>query len=139
MTNITTALTTFQGALSAFEAAKAELHKKHLAAEAACTDAVSAESAAALKSAGSASDLGMSALNGEVSLLKASVGTGSIDKNTAAAKVAELDAALKTLEEARKALDVARAALDTAEDAERTRALALRARLAAIAGETKKS
>lgn len=139
MTNIATALSTFQGALTAYEAAKADLHKVHLAAEAACTTAISGEAAAALSSVGVASKLGFTALGNELDLLDAASGAGTISKDSAAAKVAELDAALKTLEAARVALDKARAALDTAEDAERTRALAVRAKLAGIVGESKKS
>lgn len=137
-TNIPSALATFQGALAAYEAAKADLHTKHLAAEAAVTNAVSGEAAAALASAGAASKVGFSALTGELALLDVSVGTGAVDKDAATAKIGELDAALKAFEVARAALDKARAGLDTAEDAERTRALALRARLAAIVGEAKK-
>ena len=137
-TNIPSALATFQGALAAYEAAKADLHTKHLAAEAAVSNAVSGEAAAALASSAAASSVGFSALTGELALLAVATGTGSVDKDTASAKIAELDAALKAFEVARAALDKARAGLDTAEDFERTRALALRARLAAIVGEAKK-
>lgn len=137
--NITNALAVFNGALRTYEAAKADLHKVHLAAEAACTGAVSGEAAAALATANAGSGLGFSALSGELALLDVSAGVGCIDKDSAIAKVGELDKALKKLEAARVELDKARAALDTATDAERTRALALRAKLSGIAGESKKS
>ena len=139
MTNITSALSAFTGALSAYEAAKADLHKAHLSAENACTDGVSGEASAALTTSGAASQLGFSALSSELALLDLGVGVGKLDKDGAAARVAALDAAMKTFEAARVALDKARAALDTAFDGERTRALAVRAKLSGIAGEAKKS
>lgn len=139
MSNITNALNAFNGALRNYEAAKADLHKAHLAAENACTGAVSVEAAAALASANAASGLGRNSFDVELALLDSAAGLGTVDKATATAKIAEIDAALKKLEEARVALDKARAALDTAEDAERSRAVNLRAKLSGIAGESKKS
>lgn len=139
MTNITSALSAFTGALSSYEAAKADLHKAHLAAENACTDGVSGETSAALITSGAASQLGFSALSSELALLDLGVGVGKLDKDAAAARVGQLDVALKALEAARVALDKARAALDTALDGERTRALSVRAKLSGLVGEAKKS
>jgi hypothetical protein len=138
MTNIQTALSTFTGALSSFEAARAALHAAHLKAETACTDGVSNEASTSLASAGAASKLGMSALVSELALLAVSVGTETIDKDGATAEITEIDGLLKAFEASREALDKARAALDTAFDAERSRALAVRAKLAGIAGEAPK-
>ncbi len=142
MTTITipTALSQYKGALSTYEATKAELHKAHINADGLCSTALSTEAAAAQTTVGASSDLGLNALNGELALVATAFGVGSLTKDGAAAKIVALDASLKNLEDARVALDAARAALDTAVDGERTRALALRAKLAGISGsDTKKS
>ncbi len=134
-TNVKAVLSTFSAGLSAMEADKAAAHKNHLALEAAATDAISTEAAAALNAVTSASKLGMSALVSESALIGVAYGTDVVSKSDAAMEVAEVDGILAELEAARVALDKARATLDTALDAERTRALAIRAQLAGIAGD----
>lgn len=135
---IPSALAGFTTALNTYEAARAALHRSHLAADSTCSTALSNEAVAAQAAVTSSSDLGLNALNGELALTALSFGVGTLSPEAAKAKVDSLDAALKAFEAARTALDKARAALETALDAERTRALELRAKLAGIA-EPKKS
>lgn len=138
MTNhIPSALNSFNTSLKNADAAKADLHTKHVAANAAGTAAIALETEKVLKAVGTAGKAGLSTLNAELGMLDVATGAANTDAGKDAATVKDLDAVLAALDADRKSLDEARAAADVTLNAARDRALAARAKLAPKAPEKK--